>query len=152
MWLEADHQGIFARACTGHQCNIHNTPLSVCTKQSCRSVNTGCDKLGLLKAAALDMINVLACAGGLNDAIFGVIIALTFAVAIFARYSLQLQSKLAIHNCHSADSCNCRKQDVLQYCDTTKSYIPQLISRLPSGTHNIQSHSQCMPSCMCTGS
>ena len=37
------------------------------------------------------MTDVLACAGGLNDAIFGVIIAFTFVIAFFARYSLQQQ-------------------------------------------------------------
>lgn len=43
----------------------------------------------------------------------------------------------------------CRKQDVLQYSDTDQAYMPQLISRLPSGTN---SHWSCVRSSIRSGS
>lgn len=32
------------------------------------------------------------------------------------------------------DKSACRKQDILQYPDTSSAYLPRLISKLPSGT------------------
>ena len=57
---------------------------SVRSSHAGQAVNNSCGKLPLLQAAELENV-CLQNAGGLNDAVFGVIIALTFVVAFFAR-------------------------------------------------------------------
>ena len=64
------------------------------------------------------------CAGHLNDVLFGILLAFTFVLAVLIRY--------VVNHCNdvflllAVNRSPCRKQDVLQYPDTSKSYLPRL--------------------------
>ena len=50
-------------------------------------------------------------------------------------------------SCLAPDDAACRKQDVIQYPDTSQAYLPRLLSCLPSG-ERFMSHSALMADCV----
>lgn len=78
-------------------------------------------------------------AGGLNDVVFGLILAVTFLLAMFGRYLFKGTGKrvTASRTKWTNMVTVCRKADVLVYRNSAKSYPAYLAAELPVGDlHN----------------